>query len=124
MMCATRHGVAFLGWGLWGFLAEKQTGNVVAKCEDTQASGALPPLPHPCFFPVMSPGLHPVTSRNCLPAPLPPTPTHLHPETSVGLGLPGLRFLDVPCFCSAPKTHTAPQVRAEGPHFVQLWPGA
>lgn len=72
-------GVAFLGWGLWGFPAEKEPGNVVPKCEDTQASGALPLQLHPCFFPVMSPGLD--TSRHF--QELAPCPSAARPSASL-----------------------------------------
>ena len=104
----------FLGWGLWGFPAEKEPGNVVPRCEDAQASGALPLLLHPCFFPVMSLGLgtscHFLELAPCLL----PIPVHLHPETHAGLGPPGLRFPDVPCFLSPPKT-PSPRPGQRGP---------
>lgn len=48
-------GGAFLAWGLWECLADKEPGNVVLKCEDTRTSGA-PPAAAASFLPSNEPG--------------------------------------------------------------------
>lgn len=67
---------------------------MVPKCEDTQASGALPLRLHPCFFPVMSPGL----GTSCHFQELAPCPSAARPSASLSRDMcwPGTSWTQVP----------------------------